>query len=520
MSRLKTALQRPVVGSLIVLLIGALAAALLLYATPWGLGLGGDSYYYVSGAQSLLAGQGFSHPTAGGSTRPITHFPPLYPALLAAVASLGSNVLDAARITHALLFAANVLASACFLWTATGRRMWAAVGISLIALSPAGLSVHSWLLSEPMFIVAVLLGLWSVMRFILTGSRTMLVAAGIWAGLAALVRYAGIGLLGGMALAVLVHKDSRGRAKLTDIGLLVSVGLAGPALWGLRNVILTGASTNRSLSLHVPTMDKLNEGLTTIGGWLIPFHFGEVLALAAAIGVMAATTLGAMSLLVSRGAPRAAKPVRAAILVTLSFLIAYLTVLSASLSLADASTPLDSRILLPVFVVGVILIVCILHGFSPGLAGRWLFRAILILALVAASALALKRDLSSIADSRAFGLGFASPDWRHSQIIRWIDALDPAVPLYSNEVDAVYLLTGRQAFQVPIRWDPVRAAPREDYEQQLAAMRERIADQGAALVLFDTLAEQQGALPSEAELAEGLQTAFRAADGVVYVDGR
>jgi mRNA degradation ribonuclease J1/J2 len=84
----------------------------------------------------------------------------------------------------------------------------------------------------------------------------------------------------------------------------------------------------------------------------------------------------------------------------------------------------------------------------------------------------------------------------------------------------VYLLTGRQAFQVPIRWDPVRAAPREDYEQQLAAMRERIADQGAALVLFDTLAEQQGALPSEAELAEGLQTAFRAADGVVYVDGR
>jgi len=36
------------------------------------------------------------------------------------------------------------------------------------------------------------------------------------------------------------------------------------------------------------------------------------------------------------------------------------------------------------------------------------------------------------------------------------------------------------------------------------------------LVLFDTLAEQQGALPSEAELASGLRVIVRASDGVVY----
>lgn len=88
--------------------------------------------------------------------------------------------------------------------------------------------------------------------------------------------------------------------------------------------------------------------------------------------------------------------------------------------------------------------------------------------------------------------------------------------MYSNELDILYLYTGRQAYQVPIRWDPVREAPRQDYPEQLATMREDILQRGALLVLFDTIANQQAFLPPRPELVEGLKEILRTDDGAVY----
>jgi hypothetical protein len=100
--------------------------------------------------------------------------------------------------------------------------------------------------------------------------------------------------------------------------------------------------------------------------------------------------------------------------------------------------------------------------------------------------------------------------------MHWVRQLPGEVSIYSNELDAVYLQTGRQAFQVPIRWDPVREAPRDDYPEQLAAMRRRVQEEGAVLVLFATISGQQAFLPTEAELTDGLAEVFRSSDGAAY----
>jgi hypothetical protein len=101
-------------------------------------------------------------------------------------------------------------------------------------------------------------------------------------------------------------------------------------------------------------------------------------------------------------------------------------------------------------------------------------------------------------------------------LIEWVRELPAEAPIYSNELDALYLRTGRQAFQVPIRWDPVQDAPRDDYDSQLAAMRRRIDDEGAVLVLFNTIADQSDFLPPAIELTEGLALVFEASDGAAY----
>jgi hypothetical protein len=47
-------------------------------------------------------------------------------------------------------------------------------------------------------------------------------------------------------------------------------------------------------------------------------------------------------------------------------------------------------------------------------------------------------------------------------------------------------------------------------------MQRRIGDEGAVLVLFNTIAGQSGFLPPAAELTRGLSLVFEASDGAIY----
>src|SRR3972149_1497500 len=95
--------SRPTVAWMGLIVLGVFGAAAILFAAPWGAGLGGDSYYYVSGARNLLAGLGFSRPAADGGLRIITHYPPGYSAVLAVLTGLGLETLVAARWLGAVL---------------------------------------------------------------------------------------------------------------------------------------------------------------------------------------------------------------------------------------------------------------------------------------------------------------------------------------------------------------------------------------------------------------------------------
>jgi hypothetical protein len=198
------------------------------------------------------------------------------------------------------------------------------------------------------------------------------------------------------------------------------------------------------------------------------------------------------------------------------FALIYPLFLIASLTFVDASTPLDDRILSPLLVASLALVVLASGDvLGRGRGPRWL-RAGIGLAAVGFLALTLYRGGGAVLALREDGQGYAARAWQDSELIRWVRELPEEVSIYSNELDAVYLRAGRQAFQVPIRWDPVREAPRDDYPEQLAAMRRRVHEEGAVLVLFDTISGQQAFLPSEEELTEGLAEVFRSGDGAAY----
>jgi len=492
--------------------IGLAAAAVVLIATPWGLGQGGDSYYYVSGARSITAGEGFARPAADGTVRPITHFPPLYSLVLAGAGAAGLDVMSAGRAFHAVLFGANGLLLGWLVWRGT-RSLWlAAAGSLLFSTSPAMISVHSWLLSEALFLFLVLASAAWMAQALETGRRPALIAAGIAAGLAALTRYAGLALVLSHVVVLLWRP---GRRRWVDAGITIGLGSFGWLVWAARNAWVAGSLTNRGLSLHLPEAERLTEAVTTVARWLLPGRLPLGLGATAVLALAVIVLVAAARRLISR---RAAAPDRAEALLTVSmtFVCVYAFMLAASLSFADASTPLDDRILSPLFVFGLVVLLTVLE---PLARRDGLPRGLAMAAIGGMAILMLLRGGSKVIQLRQDGQGYTSRAWRESAVVDWVAELDAATAIYSNELDALYLLTGRQAYQVPIRWDPVREAERDDYPEQLTTMRGDILTRGAVLVLFDTIDGQQAFFPPRQVLTQGLTEVVRADDGAVYGAG-
>src|SRR6267143_4110417 len=95
--------------TLIIVAVIAVAGILfVLLATRFGAGISPDSTVYLDAARSLLRGAGLSVMSGRSSELiPLTHYPPLYPALLALIGKSGMPLESAARVLNAVLFGAN-----------------------------------------------------------------------------------------------------------------------------------------------------------------------------------------------------------------------------------------------------------------------------------------------------------------------------------------------------------------------------------------------------------------------------
>lgn len=134
-------------------LAGAIASALLYFSMPLGPGVSPDSTIYIGTAKSLIAGDGF-----WVRGEPMTHYPPAYPLLLAAISPLNSDMLQSARILHALLYAANLMLFGLSIYICTkGSRTATACAILVFLTSKSFFSTHSMAWSEAPFLTFALI---------------------------------------------------------------------------------------------------------------------------------------------------------------------------------------------------------------------------------------------------------------------------------------------------------------------------------------------------------------------------
>ena len=511
------------VQAALLILLAVLGAYLLFRATPEGLNLSDDSIAYIAGARSLLAGQGYREAWLE-SNQPVTHFPPGFSAALALIGLTGIDPLLGARLLNALLFGVNASLLGLLGWRMTKSG---AAGLFLAALfltNDSLFRVHAAAMSEPLFLFFSLMAFLHIDFYFSPSadgraqSEGWLVAAGVISALAYLTRYSGLALVATFVLALLILQDTwKKRFVSAGVYLLSFVPLV--AAWSIRNRLVAGSSTNRTLIWHPVTPETLAQGVRTFTEFLVPLQEGQRVLFKLPALVTAVIALLALGILVwvARAGWRRFRDPSTPLPEVLGFtnglyIFGYLGAVLFSINFFDASTPLKVRILAPIYPPLLLLLVG---------AGAWVWThrpragqaavAVVALLLLGVSAFGQVRTVQEYLRGP---LGFASFHWSESKVLEFVRTVSPEIHIYTNEPGAVYLYTGRGCRVIPTAIDPVTRLPYADYEGGVAAMQKDVLSGYSMLVLFGVNDPDRQA--ESAILTKGLYQIMKFSGDAIY----
>ncbi len=439
------------------LTIGLLAVSgiwLLTFSTPFGLGLNDDSIAYIAGARSILDGQGYREAWLV-SNGLVTHFPPGFPAVLAVIGFMtGLDPLRGTRALNGLLFGLNIALSGWIGWRMTGSRIAGILAATFVLLNSSLLYIHTQAMSEPLYIFLSLLVFLLLDHYFERSNLYIIIALGVVLGWAYLARYAALSLLATMIATMLILHDNW-RRRLSNIGILSLSAFPWIFAWSIRNRVVGGSFTNRVLGWHPITFQNWRKAKGTFTNFLLPVEeWQRVLSNIPNFFTIVFISIGLVLLIwvIVQGLPRLFKPAKYAQPHTLPFVnglyvIAYLLTLFITMTLFDAATKFQVRILSPIFISLILLMVTL---------GTWLWhrknttwKIIVLLLAVGFLGMFAYVQIISVQDWRKGGDAFTGEKWSASEAITALSEISPDVLIISNEPGVIYLYTGRPSGILP-----------------------------------------------------------------------
>jgi len=123
-----------------------------------------------------------------------------------------------------------------------------------------------------------------------------------------------------------------------------------------------------------------------------------------------------------------------------------------SISLVDFTTPLDYRILAPLFIpIAIAVTAGVAAKFrvaSPGLVMTRAFVALLTVILACHAGAAVKWTRVS---GTGYWAGYAGREWQQAGAMAWVNRQPLSTPIFTNGTEPIYLVTGRVASRLPVR---------------------------------------------------------------------
>jgi 4-amino-4-deoxy-L-arabinose transferase-like glycosyltransferase len=499
---------------LFLMLGGGWAFFQLNWATVQGIGVSNDSVTYLDMAQNLLDGNGF---VAYGVA--LTHYPPLYPMLLAAAGWLVGDMLHAARLLHLLLYAVNAALFGLVIWRATRNNLPALlVGLGVFLLSEPifGLHLYSW--SEAPFITLTLSAFLLLSLYLQKKLFRYLLFSGLAAGLAIATRYVGVVLLVPMGLALLLFLEQTRWEKLKALVVVAALAGAPITLWVARNLLVGQNAANREFHIHWVSLEAIQNSFLVFANFYVPrsdWSWLDGLALLA---------FGLFLLFVyvrqKEKTPAETGGSLLWLVLGATFVLAYYVMLLVSISFFDAQTPLDHRLLTPAYLLMLISLFAGVFIFAKILSDRhvWIFFLALMLVLARGNGAAL---LQTAQDARENGIGYNALIWRTSPTLLQLQALAPQVKIYSNGFDIVRYYTGGEIAYFPVYVYPVTMVENVTVEQEILTLCAEVQSGQALAVQLNNVGWRWYMSTAEDLLARcELPARYTLEDGVIYGAGR
>jgi 4-amino-4-deoxy-L-arabinose transferase-like glycosyltransferase len=509
----------------IVVLVALSIAAfgLMMESTRDGPEVNDDSILYVAAAKNILDGNGFSWLSGGGEVSPITGFPPAYSVVIAAAGLTGMDLFEGARWVNAVLFGTSALLVGLLILQATRSGSASVIGALLVVCNSDLLFVHRWIMAEVLFVPLLLLTILLLSAYLSTPQRSLALLSGLAVALAILTRYAGVGLLAGSVLGVGLLSDTGRWRKFQDSILVALVAVVPFAILTLVNYSSTGSAYHRETIIEAPTYASFVAYLNAAFSLFVPVLPDasvrlrwKVLTLLLILVVMP-LLLYVKGRRTRSGEPRGSVPKWGTIPLLASFLsLGYMVILVTATSGEDVKGYHLQRYMAPVYVSWVVLTASVVYQVAWNRRGE----VALKIGAVALAVLFLvwSRNVGfQFLQDR--GAGPLHDDYARAnpETLKKLQQLDPSEFLYTNEIYLVYYLTYRSSYQVPMLKDLSTDGFRERSGSPLSVFRRRMAE-GAYLILFDSIHNQQAMFPSPERLTEGLVSQERIAGGEVYVD--
>lgn len=507
----------------ILFLLGLSGAYLLMRATPFGMGLRDDSFRYLSAAESLAKGSGYGRWDADGVFHPLTNFPPMYSSVLAAFEIVGIDAYRGARATNILIFASLIILVG--LWFhLRANSSWGAICSSLLILiSSSMINSFTWVLSDPLSLLLLVLSLIGISEVVGNPSSRLWYLFTIFvSALSLLTRYANLAVIvsGGVAITLIYNgRALRERLKSSVTYLLFSVFPLGVFL--LRNLLSAESLFNRPApSLHFPEAGVLEQGASTILNWIVPETVLKLISArvieSLAILILLGFIIVGIFLMIKRNQVARIEVLdcmRLTNVVIWIYFVTYLGLIIGTILWFDRLLPLNDRILAPLYLAGMIVLVSFLVSNTRN-RGRAF--SILLIGISIFFFYAKGRDAyRQISDLRTDGLGYASVTWRTSRTIDYVKNL-PDVPIYSNDLPAIYLLAGRTVHSVPISTNPSSQSSNPDFMDELYTMRNDLENKNGYLVLIGADPLRKVSRASLPLFIEGMQLLADFPDGAVF----
>lgn len=547
----------PPASFLILSLLAVSGTFLILYATPQGMGLFDDSIAYIAGARSILNGDGYREAWLA-SNQPVTHFPPGFSSILALVGLSGLDPLRGTRLVNSLLFGANILLLGLIGWRMT-RSQPAGLALAILFLINGSLfRVHAVAMSEPLYIFFTLTAFLAFSQYFATAqaggwkprlpqqsppSRTenqppqggfaavardfqsgaeektaakFLLLASALAACAYLTRYAGLALVATLLVSLFILHDTW-KKRLTSAGAFLA-GFIPPALaWSARNRLLTDNATNRTLVFHPVTAENIQLGISNLAAFMLPVEEWRrtLIKIPNLFPVLIVILLSSLLIWVVAKASKkffnpASETPEILSFVNALYVFAYLASILASMTLFDASTKFQLRILAPVYVS--LLVMLAYLGWQLWQKQK----PISILLSLIIFSLSIYNFASTLAQLRKGGQGYASFQWFDSEAMDFLSRLPEGTRIYSNETAPVYLYTNRPGYVLPDLVDPVTGLPRGNTDEGIAALQSDVLSGEAALALFDFGSRDEDVQSVYRNLADGLYLAFDGQGDKIY----